>query len=44
MPWGLLGATFDVVGLLKRKITIESSGRESTLRIEGLGERFMAIP
>lgn len=38
MPWELLGPTFEVVGLEKRTITIEGSGMDSTLRIDGIGE------
>jgi hypothetical protein len=38
LPWELLGPTFNVVGLEKRRITIEGSGRKSTFRIEGVGE------
>ena len=38
MPWELLGPTFQVAGLVKAKITIEGTGRKSTLRIDGVGE------
>ncbi len=38
MPWELLGPTFQVVGLVKAKITVEGRGRKSTFRIEGVGE------
>lgn len=38
LPWELLGPTFQVVGLEKRKITIEGTGRRSTFRVEGVGE------
>ena len=38
LPWELLGPTFQVAGLAKARITIEGSGRKSTLRIEGVGE------
>ncbi len=38
LPWELLGPTFQVAGLMKAKITIEGSGRKSTLRIDGVGE------
>ena len=38
MPWELLGPTFQVAGLVKKKITIEGKGRKSTFRIEGVGE------
>jgi len=38
LPWELLGPTFQVAGLAKARITIEGSGRKSTLRIDGVGE------
>lgn len=38
MPWELLGPTFEVAGLVKARITVEGSGRRSTLRIDGIGE------
>jgi hypothetical protein len=38
MPWELLGPTFEVAGLVKARITVEGSGRKSTLRIDGIGE------
>lgn len=38
MPWELLGPTFEVAGLVKARITVEGSGRKSTLRIDGVGE------
>ena len=38
LPWELLGTTFQVVGLVKAKITVEGSGRKSTFKIEGVGE------
>ncbi len=38
LPWELLGPTFQVVGLVKAKITVEGRGRKSTFRIEGVGE------
>jgi hypothetical protein len=38
LPWELLGPTFQVVGLLKAKITVGGSGRKSTFHIEGVGE------
>src|SRR5215475_8385331 len=38
LPWELLGPTFNVVGLVKAKITIEGTGRKSTFHIEGVGE------
>jgi hypothetical protein len=38
LPWELLGPTFQSVGLVKAKITVEGSGRKSAFRIEGVGE------
>jgi hypothetical protein len=38
MPWGLLGPTFQVIGLVKTTITIEGEGRKSTFRCEGVAE------
>jgi len=38
LPWELLGPTFQVAGLVKARITIEGSGRKSTVRIDGVGE------
>jgi hypothetical protein len=38
MPWEILGPTAEVVGLVKARITIEGSGRQSTFRAEGIGE------
>src|SRR6266852_2248321 len=38
LPWELLGPTFEVVGLVKAKITVEGTGRKSTFKIEGVGE------
>jgi hypothetical protein len=38
MPWEILGTTFEVVGLEKARITIEGTGVNSTLRVEGVGE------
>jgi hypothetical protein len=38
MPWELLGPTFEVVGLVKARITIEGEGRKSTFKAEGVGE------
>ena len=38
LPWELLGPTFQVAGLVKAGITIEGSGRKSTVRIDGVGE------
>ena len=35
LPWELLGPTYEVVGLEKRKITIEGQGPKSTFRAEG---------
>jgi hypothetical protein len=38
LPWEILGPTFQVVGLEKRRIAITGSGRKSTLHIDGIGE------
>jgi hypothetical protein len=38
LPWELLGPTFDVVGLVKAKITIEGQGVRSRFTIDGVGE------
>jgi hypothetical protein len=38
MPWEVFGPSYEVVGLLRKRITIEGSGRKSTLRVEGVGE------
>ena len=38
MPWELLGPTFEVIGLVKAKITIEGEGRNSAFKIDGIGE------
>jgi hypothetical protein len=38
LPWELLGPTFQVVGLEKKKITITGSGVKSTFHIDGIGE------
>ena len=38
MPWEVFGPSYEVVGLLKKPITIEGTGRKSTLRVEGVGE------
>ncbi len=38
MPWELLGPTFEVVGLVKAKISIEGSGPKSVFKVEGVGE------
>ncbi len=38
MPWELLGPTFEVVGLVKAKITIEGEGPKSLFKIDGVGE------
>jgi hypothetical protein len=34
----LLGTTFEVVGLVKAKISIEGEGQKSVFRAEGVGE------
>ena len=38
LPWELLGPTFQVVGLEKKRITIEGEGRKSVFTMEGIGE------
>ena len=38
MPWELLGPTFQVMGLVKSKITIEGHGVKVVFRAEGVGE------
>ena len=38
MPWELLGPTFEVIGLVKAKISIEGSGTKSVFKAEGVGE------
>jgi hypothetical protein len=38
LPWELLGPTFDVVGLVKAKITITGQGVQSVFTIDGVGE------
>ncbi|HEV8308790.1 MAG TPA: DUF1326 domain-containing protein [Methylomirabilota bacterium] len=38
MPFEVLGPTYQVVGLVKAKITITGKGRKSTFRAEGVGE------
>lgn len=38
LPWELLGTTFEVVGLEKKKITIDGTGVKSVFRVEGLAE------
>jgi hypothetical protein len=38
LPWELLGTTFEVVGLVKAKISIEGEGQKSVFRAEGVGE------
>lgn len=38
MPWELLGPTFEVVGLVKAKISIEGEGPRSVFKIDGVGE------
>ncbi len=37
MPWELLGPTFEVVGLVKTKISIEGEGRKRTFNADGVG-------
>jgi hypothetical protein len=36
-PWGILGTTYEVVGLVKAPITISGDGVESTVVAEGVG-------
>lgn len=38
LPWELLGATMEIVGVVKAPITIEGEGPKSTFRIAGVGE------
>lgn len=38
MPWEILGTTFEVIGLEKRRITIEGDGVKSVFRVDGLAE------
>ncbi len=38
LPWELLGPTFEVVGLVKAKISIKGSGPKSIFKAEGIGE------
>jgi hypothetical protein len=38
LPWELLGPTYEVVGLEKRKITIEGTGQKSVFKAEGVLE------
>jgi hypothetical protein len=38
LPWDILAPTFQVVGVQRRRISIEGEGRNSVLRIEGVGE------
>ena len=38
LPWELLGTTFEVVGLVKARISIEGEGQKSVFRAEGVGE------
>ncbi len=38
MPWELMGPTFEVVGLEKKRITITGSGTKSTFIVDGIGE------
>ena len=36
-PWGILGTTYEVAGLVKARITAEGSGLAITLNAEGVG-------
>lgn len=36
-PWGILGTTYEVAGLVKARITVEGSGLAITLNAEGVG-------
>jgi len=38
LPWSILGTTYEVLGLVKARITIEGQGRKSRFRAEGVGE------
>ncbi len=38
MPWGILGTTFEVAGLVKAPITLTDAGIDSSVQIEGVGE------
>lgn len=38
LPWELLGPSFAIVDVIRARITVEGSGRKSTLRVEGVGE------
>lgn len=38
LPWELLGPTFEVVGLIRAKISIAGEGVRSVFRIDGVGE------
>jgi hypothetical protein len=38
LPWELLGPTFEVVGLEKKKISIEGKGRKSIFKVDGIAE------
>jgi hypothetical protein len=37
-PWGILGTTYEVVGLVKAPITISGDGIECTVVAEGVGQ------
>ena len=37
-PWGILGTTYEVAGLVKARITAEGSGLAITLNAEGVGK------
>jgi hypothetical protein len=37
-PWAILGTTFSVAGFVKADITIEGSGLDLTMTIDGVGE------
>lgn len=38
LPWELLGTTFEVVGLEKKKISIEGEGRKSIFKVADIAE------
>lgn len=40
-PWGLLGGTYQVVGMTKAEVEIDEKERKSSLRVEGVGEARM---
>lgn len=40
-PWGILGGTYQVVGLDKSPISFNDNGRKSSVQIEGHGEARM---